>query len=170
LLVWLSKNSAAINHYGYFRDKLYYLASTAHLDWGYVEHPPLSIALLALVRVVFGDSLVALRFVPALAGTAVMLLAALIARELGGGRFAQSLAALAVLMSPMFLGIEARIDVLIIIGGSRDGNASLFEDVEIVGQTVSPWSMPYERGLDVSIARRPKVDLRALWPTLKKYV
>ena len=35
---------AAMQQYGYFRDELYYLASTNHPDWGYVEHPPLSIA------------------------------------------------------------------------------------------------------------------------------
>ena len=51
----------AITRYGYFRDELYYLASTDHLDWGYVEHPPFSIAVLALVRHVLGDSLIALR-------------------------------------------------------------------------------------------------------------
>ena len=34
--------------YGYFRDELYYLASTAHLDLGYVDHPPLSIFVLAI--------------------------------------------------------------------------------------------------------------------------
>ena len=83
---------AAMNQYGYFRDELYYLASTAHLDWGYVEHPPLSIAILALIRSAFGDSLTALRFVPALVGAAIMLITGLIARQLGGGRFAQGLA------------------------------------------------------------------------------
>src|SRR2546427_5681788 len=46
---------AAINHYGYFRDELYYLACAGHLDWGYVDHPPLSIALLAAVRVAQRD-------------------------------------------------------------------------------------------------------------------
>ena len=35
------------NRYGYFRDELYYMASTEHLSWGFVEHPPLSIAVLA---------------------------------------------------------------------------------------------------------------------------
>ena len=63
-----------------------------------------------------------------------------------------------------------RIDVLIIIGGGREENARFFEEIEIVGQTTSPWSMPYERNLDISIARRPKVDMRRLWPTLKKFV
>jgi hypothetical protein len=60
--------------------------------------------------------------------------------------------------------------VLIIIGGDREGNAEFFEDIEIVGQTSSPWSMPYERGLDVSIARRPKRNLREAWPELRRYI
>ena len=60
-------------------------------------------------------------------------------------------------------------DVLIIIGGDREDNARYFDEIEIVGQTRSQWSMPYERGLDVSIARRPKIDFRELWPALKRY-
>jgi hypothetical protein len=61
-------------------------------------------------------------------------------------------------------------DVLIIIGGDRADNAEFFEHIEIVGQTSSPWSMPYERGLDISIARRPKVSIRDVWPMLKRYI
>ena len=49
-------------------------------------------------------------------------------------------------------------------------NSPIFESIEIVGQTASPWSMPYERGLDVSIGRRPKVDLRQVWPELRHYI
>ena len=95
---------AAINHYGYFRDELYYLASTEHLDWGYVDHPPLSIAILAAVRAVLGDSLPALRIMPVLAGVITIVLVGVITRRLGGGRFAQGLAGLCALMSPVFLG------------------------------------------------------------------
>ena len=65
---------------------------------------------------------------------------------------------------------DDRIDVLIIIGGKREDNARYFDQIEIVGQTGSPWAMPYERNLDISIARRPKVDIRDLWPQLKKFV
>ena len=36
-----------IERYGIFRDELYYLACSEHLSWGYVDHPPLSIAVLA---------------------------------------------------------------------------------------------------------------------------
>jgi hypothetical protein len=60
-------------------------------------------------------------------------------------------------------------DVLIIIGGDREDNAGS-SSIEIVGQTDSPWSMPYERHLDVSIARRPKITIQNAWPRLKRFI
>jgi len=96
-----------ISHYGFFRDELYYMACGEHPAWGYVDQPPL-IALLAwLVRHTLGDSLVALRLLPALAGAAVVLLTGLLARELGGGRVAQALAATAILFAPAFLAFDS---------------------------------------------------------------
>ena len=91
------------NNYGYFRDELYYVAAGEHLDFGYVDFPPLVALVAAVTRVLFGDSLLALHVFPALAGAVVVLLAGLIARELGGGRFAQALAALATLIPPTLL-------------------------------------------------------------------
>src|SRR2546422_7146818 len=90
-------------HYGYFVDELYYLACSRHLDWGYVDQPPLIAVLTRIVRLLLGDSLPAIRFLPALAGAAEVVLTAIIARELGGGQFAQGLAALAVLVAPAIL-------------------------------------------------------------------
>lgn len=95
--------STASPHYGYFADELYYLDCAARLDWGYVDHPPFSIAVLRVVSDLFGTSLFALRAPPALAGAGTVFLAGLMARELGGGRTAQTLAALATLISPLFL-------------------------------------------------------------------
>ena len=92
--------------YGYFRDELYYLACAARLDWGYVDHPPLSVALLALNRALLGDSLPALRFLPALAGAAVVFVTGTIARDLGGGRFAQALACVCALVAPAYLALS----------------------------------------------------------------
>jgi hypothetical protein len=94
-------------HYGHFVDELYYLACSRHLDWGYVDQPPLIAVITWLVRSLLGDSLPALRFLPAVAGAAVVALTALIARELGGKRFAQGLAALAVLVAPGFLASDS---------------------------------------------------------------
>jgi hypothetical protein len=65
---------------------------------------------------------------------------------------------------------DGEVEVVIIIGGAREDNARYFEEVEIVGQTDSPWAMPYERGLDVSIARRPRMDLQEAWPQLRRYI
>ena len=91
------------NRYGIFRDEMYYLACGEHLQWGYVDHPPL-IALFAwIARHIFGDWLVGLRFFPALAGAGTVWLTGKLARELGGGRFSQVLAALAVICVPIYL-------------------------------------------------------------------
>ncbi len=93
--------------YGYFRDELYYLACSRHLAWGYVDQPPL-IALIAwLVRSTIGESLIAIRLLPALAGAAEVVLTALIARELGGKKIAQGLAALAALTAGGILAMDS---------------------------------------------------------------
>ena len=91
------------SRYGYFGDEMYHLACGEHLTWGYVDQPPL-IALVAwLVRHTLGRSLLAIRFLPALTGAATVLVTGAIARELGGGRFAQTLAALCVACSSVYL-------------------------------------------------------------------
>src|SRR5215467_13952738 len=89
--------------YGIFRDEMYYFSCSDHLAWGYVDQPPVIALLIWIVRHTAGDSLVALRLLPALAGAALVGLAGLLAREMGGGRFAQTLAALAILPVPIYL-------------------------------------------------------------------
>ena len=84
---------AGIGRYGFFRDELYYLACGRHLAWGYVDQPPLIAAVAWLSENAFGTSLGAARIFPALAGAVLVFLAGLLAREFGGGRFAQCLAA-----------------------------------------------------------------------------
>jgi len=99
-------HALAIQEYGYFRDELYYLASTRHLDLGYVDHPPLSIYILAAQTALFGDSLIATRALSVLAGAAMVFFTGLIARELGGRLLAQGLASLAILVAPVLLGSQ----------------------------------------------------------------
>src|SRR3954469_4745898 len=77
------------NRYGIFRDELYYLACSEHLDAGYVDQPPLIGFVTWIARHVLGESLIGLRFLPALAGAATVWLTAKVARDLGGGVFAQ---------------------------------------------------------------------------------
>jgi Dolichyl-phosphate-mannose-protein mannosyltransferase len=92
----------SIRHYGYFRDELYYLDLARHLDWGYVDCAPL-VAVYAKVALLMGGSLPALRIIPALAGTALVAITILLARELGGNRYAQFLAGLCILLCPAVL-------------------------------------------------------------------
>jgi hypothetical protein len=93
-------------HYGYFRDELYYLACGEHPTWGYVDQPPLIAWITWLLQHTIGTSLWALRLPPALAGAATVALSGLLARELGGQRWAMSLASLSALMAPVLLALS----------------------------------------------------------------
>jgi 4-amino-4-deoxy-L-arabinose transferase-like glycosyltransferase len=73
--------------YGIFRDELYYLACAEHLGWGYVDQPPAIGVIAWIARHAFGDSLLGLRLLPALAGGALVVLTGKLTREIGGGRF-----------------------------------------------------------------------------------
>jgi 4-amino-4-deoxy-L-arabinose transferase-like glycosyltransferase len=94
--------------YGYFRDELYFIATSNHLAAGYVDFAPLSSWLLRLVRLLLGDSLHALRILPALAYGAEIVLTGLIVRELGGKRFATFLACASVMLAPVVVGSATR--------------------------------------------------------------
>lgn len=96
----------ATGGFGLFRDELYYLACADHLALGYVDQPPLSIFVLAGVRGIAGDSLFVIRFLPAVIGSAVVFLAGLITREMGGRLYAQALAMLASIVSLIHLAFS----------------------------------------------------------------
>ena len=93
--------------YGYFVDELYYLACSHHLAWGYVDQAPLIAVVTWLERVTLGDSLHALRFLPAVAAGLKVLLTGLIAKELGARRYAIALACVAVIVAPLYLGLDS---------------------------------------------------------------
>jgi len=95
--------------YGYFRDELYYIACSNHLAFGYVDMAPLSPWLTRAFRIVFGDSLHAIRLLPALAFGAEVALTGFITRELGGKRWAIFLACISVLLAPVILGNGTRL-------------------------------------------------------------
>src|SRR6478735_11873474 len=92
-----------VARYGIFRDEMYYLACARHMAWGYVDHPPLTVWVAWISGVVLGSSPLGVRLLPIITGAAVVLLTGKLAREMGGGRFAQGLAALAVLVVPIYL-------------------------------------------------------------------
>src|SRR5580658_10785359 len=99
---------ATNGRYGYFRDELYYLALSHHLDWGYVDLAPMAPLVAYVARTRFGESLHAIRLLPALALGAEILITGLIARELAGKRFAIFLACLAVLVAPVIVNNASR--------------------------------------------------------------
>jgi len=90
------------NNYGYFRDELYYIVSGQHLAFGYVDFPPVIALLAAVLGFVANDSLISIHFVSALAGGAIVFMAGMICKELGGGVRAQVLAAVATVFSASF--------------------------------------------------------------------
>jgi 4-amino-4-deoxy-L-arabinose transferase-like glycosyltransferase len=93
----------ASGSYGIFRDELYFIACGEHPDWGYVDQPPLIPLFAAATHTLFPNSLRMLRLVPALGHAATIMLTAESARALDGGRFAQALAGLCVLIGGVYL-------------------------------------------------------------------
>src|SRR6266550_1037839 len=101
LLVHLLTNG----RYGYFRDELYYMACGQHLAFGYVDQPPLSILLIRVSQTLFGDSLFAIRFFPAVASAVIVALTGAIAREMGGRGWAVALSCAASLCALFYLAV-----------------------------------------------------------------
>ena len=94
---------AVAGRYGWHRDELYYAVAGLHLQGGYVEFPPVTALFAALDRELFGWSLVGLRAVTILASAGTVVAGALVARELGGSRRAQALAAVVIGFTPGML-------------------------------------------------------------------
>lgn len=92
-----------LGRYGYHHDELYFIACGRHLAFGYVDHAPLVPWIARLADELFAGNLYGLRIFSALAGALTVFLTGLLARRLGGGRFAQALACLPFLTAPMFL-------------------------------------------------------------------
>jgi Dolichyl-phosphate-mannose-protein mannosyltransferase len=94
---------AFAGRYGWHRDTLYYAVAGQHLQGGYVEFPPVTALVSAVARWLFGWSLVGFNLFPILAGAGTTVVGALVARELGGSRRAQTFAAIGVAFCPGML-------------------------------------------------------------------
>lgn len=92
--------------YGIFRDELYYLACANRLDLGYVDHPPLSIYILSVWTWLFGDTLLAIRLLPAIVSSLALFMMGVFTSRLGGGRTAIIISMLAYMLTPIFLGMN----------------------------------------------------------------
>ncbi len=95
-------------HYGFFRDELYFIICGFHPAWGYVDQPPVT-PLLAAGSQLFGHSLFLLRAVPAIFAAAGVYVTCKIAIELGGGAFAQILAALAFFFAGVLMSFGTKV-------------------------------------------------------------
>ncbi|HEX9253725.1 MAG TPA: glycosyltransferase family 39 protein [Ignavibacteriaceae bacterium] len=92
--------------YGIFRDELYYIASTNHLDFGFVDHPPLSIFILAAWKLLFGDSVFVIRIVPAIISSLTIFILGLFTNKLGGNKTAVIISTTTFMFSAIFLGMN----------------------------------------------------------------
>ncbi|KPJ60864.1 MAG: hypothetical protein AMJ46_03925 [Latescibacteria bacterium DG_63] len=92
-----------LTRYGYAYDELYFIACGNHLSYGYVDHAPLVPWIARLSTTLFGESLFGLRILATLSTALAVFLTGLLARRLGGGRFAQIAAAVGMMIAPVFL-------------------------------------------------------------------
>lgn len=93
--------------YGFHRDELATIDDARHLAWGFVAYPPLTPFVGRIALTLFGASLTGIRFFAALAQCIAIVVTVLIARDLGGGRWAQLTAAIAALVAPVSLAASS---------------------------------------------------------------
>ncbi|MBA2768281.1 MAG: glycosyltransferase family 39 protein [Sporichthyaceae bacterium] len=91
--------------YGYHRDELYFIRAGEELTFGYDDQPPLTPALARVATELFGESLVGLRLPSALAVGLVVVCTGLLAREFGGGRSTQAVAAACIAVSAFLFAV-----------------------------------------------------------------
>ena len=141
LLIYLSTFTKG---YGYFIDEFYYIACADNPALGYVDHPPLAPLLLTVFKFFFGDSLYAIRILPALAIAAAVFFTGILTKEIGGNKFAQLLAACSIAAMPVtmafggfysmnaFEPLFAVLLLLIIVKMINSGNLKLWMYAGIV--------------------------------------
>jgi Dolichyl-phosphate-mannose-protein mannosyltransferase len=114
--VFVAVELAVSGRYGFQQDELYFLVAGHHLAFGYVDQPPLA-PLLTRITGILGVSPTAIRIIPALAGGALVVMAARLAALFGAGRFGRVLAALIMACAPvlsaaMHIGNTTPLDLL----------------------------------------------------------
>lgn len=124
--------------YGFHRDELYFLDGARHLSASYVDQPVFTPLVARISLGLFGVSVVGLRLWAALAAAASVVVGGLLAREFGGGPFAQLLGALGVATAPAYLGADHLLETtsfdllfwpvlaLLIVRIGRTGDTRLF--------------------------------------------
>ncbi|TRZ63993.1 phospholipid carrier-dependent glycosyltransferase, partial [bacterium] len=95
-------SSSFISGYGYFIDEFYYIACANNPAFGYVDHPPFAPLFLTAYKFIFGESLYAIRFIPALTASVTVFLTGIITKQFGGNKISQTIASFCVFVSPLF--------------------------------------------------------------------
>jgi hypothetical protein len=103
--VFVAVELALSGRYGFLQDELYFIEAGRHLAFGYVDQPPVG-PLLTRVTDLLGVSPTAVRIIPALAGGAIVVMAARFAALFGGGRLSRVLAALITACTPVLIGAD----------------------------------------------------------------
>jgi hypothetical protein len=143
--VWLLAAGKVVLHLvttrlSFHRDELYFISASKRLAPSYVDFQPMTPVLVRAVRFVFGESLWGIRLIPGLAGATLIVLAAMLARELGGERRAQIFAAFVVLVIPFFVGANSALNTVSLELPAWMLTALLLARVERTGDPrVWPW-------------------------------
>ena len=186
--VWLTALASLAVHflpqpgYGFHRDEFLYLAMGDHLHPFRMSFPPLIAVLAETARALPLDLLAAVRLLPALAGAALPVLTALICRELGGGRRAQLLAAVAAFVAPLFVRAGTLLQPVVFeqlwwtvaalalakLLAGRDRRWWLAAGAALGAGALTKFSVVFLcAGLVFAIALSPlRRDLRSRWPWL----
>jgi hypothetical protein len=170
---------AVAGRYGYHRDELYFLRAGRELAFGYVDQPPLAPAVAAAMDALFPGSLVALRLPSALAAAGVVVLTGLLAREFGGGRAAQLLAAASMAVSAVLLVVGHLLSTttfdllgwtalsLLLVRALRDGGPVWLAAGAVAGVALENKLSPaFLLGAVLAgvLAVGPRAALRSPWP------
>ena len=170
---------AVAGRYGYHRDELYFLRAGREAAFGYADQPPLTPLLAAAMDALAPGSLLALRLPSALAAAGVVVLTGLLAREFGGGRTAQLLAAASMAVSAVLLLTghllsTTTLDLLawtalslLVVRALRDGGPGWLAAGAVAGLGLENKFQPafLLAGLGVGLLTAgPRAALRSPWP------
>jgi hypothetical protein len=172
---------ATSGRYGYHRDELYFLRAGREPAFGYVDQPPLTPLIARAMDALLPGSLTGLRLPSVLASALVVLLTGLIARELGGGRGAQLLAAASMGVSSFLLAVghmlsTTTLDLLawtalswLLVRSLRDGGPVWLATGAVAGLALQNKSLPLVLLATVLVgvlAVGPRAALASRWPWL----
>ncbi|MGW4098959.1 ArnT family glycosyltransferase [Mycobacterium sp. NPDC004974] len=142
-----------LGRYGYFGDELYFVSAGRRLAAGYADQGPLLPLIAHLMNTLAPGSLFALRLPAVIATAAAIVLSALIARELGGERGAQLLAAAGYATSPF----------LLVQGGQLSTNAIDIPLWVLITWLLVRWVRTRHDTLLVWAAVATAIDLQIKW-------